>query len=205
MSGYTIIKLDDMLQQIREDEINKILSSFKCSLNLDIEEFLHRKAILFSKQGIAKTHLVMASYQQELQIAGYFSLANKCFVVKAKSRVAISNSLKKRIAKFGIYDSQLKQYTIVAPLIGQIGKNENYNTLIKGDELLYLACSEVRKAQEIVGGKVVYLECEDVPELKNFYDRNGFVEFGKRELDSDECSKFKKSYLIQMLKYLHDR
>ena len=40
---------------------------------------------------------------------------------------------------------------------------------IKGSELLTFACNEVRKAQRIIGGKVVYLECEDTPKLINFY------------------------------------
>ena len=87
-------------------------------------------------------------------------------------------------------------------IYSQLGKNENYSTLISGDELLSLACLEVEKAQSIVGGKVVYLECEDTPKLKDFYERNGFVIFGKRELDCDEVSKFTQTYLIQMLKYL---
>jgi hypothetical protein len=144
---------------------------------------------------------VVASYQGENKIAGYFALANKSFVIKAKSK-SISQSLKKRISKFGLWDEVLKQFTIGSPLIGQLGKNENYSTLISGDELLSLACLEVEKAQSIVGVNVVYLECEDTPKLKDFYERNGFVIFGKRELDCDEVSKFTQTYLIQMLKYL---
>lgn len=112
--------------------------------------------------------------------------------------------MKRRISKFGIYDELIKQYTVTAPLIGQLGKNLQYPQLISGDELLYLACTEVRKAQKIVGGKFVYLECEDTDKLLDFYSRNGFVPFGKRKLESDEVVNFKNAYLVQMLKYLHD-
>lgn len=48
----------------------------------------------------------------------------------------------------------------------------------------------------------MYLECEDKPVLTEFYERNGFVTFGQRRLDSDEVDKFEGGYLIQMLKYL---
>lgn len=202
MSGYVLLKLDDLISRYEEDKIVDILSSFSCSMNLDVAEFLHEKAIPFSNQGIAKVHIVMASFKDEYQIAGYFALANKSFVVKAKSK-AISRTMKKRIAKFGVYDEQLKQYVITAPLIGLLGKNDNYSNLITGDELLELACQEVKKAQQIIGGKLVYLECEDAPKLKDFYERNGFIIFGERTLDPDETSKFTSHKLLQLLKYLH--
>ena len=91
-----------------------------------------------------------------------------------------------------------------APLIGQLGKNfaNSYNTLISGDELLKLALDKVKKMQEIVGGKIVYLECEDKPRLIDFYSENGFVNFGKRMLDRDETDTLSGEYLIQMLKYM---
>ncbi len=56
--------------------------------------------------------------------------------------------------------------------------------------------------QMIVGGKVVYLECEDVDRLTEFYSSNGFVAFGKRLLDRDETETLKGEYLVQMLKYI---
>lgn len=56
--------------------------------------------------------------------------------------------------------------------------------------------------QVIVGGKMVYLECEDKPRLIEFYSRNGFVNFGKRYLDKDETDTQSGEYLIQMLKYM---
>ena len=71
-----------------------------------------------------------------------------------------------------------------------------------GDELLKLALDKVREMQMIVGGKVVYLECEDRPCLKDFYSSNGFVDFGRRQLDSDEVGFGVDQYLVQMLKYM---
>ncbi|HBF3466448.1 TPA: N-acetyltransferase, partial [Clostridioides difficile] len=53
-----------------------------------------------------------------------------------------------------------------------------------------------------MGGKIVYLECEDKPKLIEFYKDNGFVDFGKRSLDKDETDSLDGDYLVQMLKYL---
>jgi len=89
-------------------------------------------------------------------------------------------------------------------LIAQLSKNyaNGHNRLITGDELLRIACNKVAQAQEMIGGKIVYLECEDKPNLIQFYESNGFVNFGQRTLDRDETEVLSGKYLIQMLKYL---
>lgn len=96
---------------------------------------------------------------------------------------------------------QEKYYMVSLPLIGQLGKNykNNYNTLIKGDDLLKLACDKVAEAQNILGGKFVFIECEDNKKLREFYESNGFVCFGKRNLERDERDKNNGDYLLQML------
>ena len=90
------------------------------------------------------------------------------------------------------------------PLIAQLGKNyqHGYNTLITGEELLKLACDKVKEIQLSLGGRFVYLECEDKEVLLEFYSSNGFVNFGKRYMDRDEEEKMEGRYLIQMLKYI---
>lgn len=202
MSGYIGLNLKDMLEQIGENEVKTILSDFSCPLNPDVDYFLKHTAIEFTKQSIASTYLIMASYRKEYVLVGYYTLANKIFCV---DREGLPNkNWRKRIAKFGQFDTTIKRYTLSAPLIGQLGKNfaHSYNTLITGDELLKLALDKVKEMQNIVGGKIVYLECEDKPKLIDFYTQNGFVDFGKRYLDRDESDKLSGEYLIQMLKYM---
>lgn len=202
MSGFIGINLQDMIQQIGETEVKHLFSDFSCPLNKDIENFLKLNAIEFSKQGIASTYIILASYQKKYVIVGYFTLANKIFCMD-KSGFP-SKSWRKRLAKFSQFDPSIGRYTLSAPLIGQLGKNysHSYNQLITGDELLKLALDKVREMQMIVGGRIVYLECEDKPSLIDFYSRNGFVNFGKRTLDRDETDSISGEYLIQMLKYM---
>lgn len=56
--------------------------------------------------------------------------------------------------------------------------------------------------QNIVGGKIVYLECEQKEALIDFYSRNGFVNFGLRTLDKDETDKLSGEALVQMIRYM---
>lgn len=202
MTGYIQINLATMLEEIGENEVKNILSNFYCPLNPDVENFLKEKAIIFAKQGISSTYLVMASYKQEYVLVGYYTLANK-FITVYRDNLR-SKTLQKRIGKFSQYDKDLKRYTLSAPLIGQLGKNyyNSFNKQISGDELLYLALEKVKQMQMIVGGKIVYLECEDVDRLIDFYSSNGFVNFGQRKLEGDETKTLKGEYLVQMLKYM---
>ena len=90
------------------------------------------------------------------------------------------------------------------PLIAQLGRNFNpaLSASIPGQELLSIACSKVREAQFIIGGKAVYIECASNPKLYNFYSASQFVQFGQRERDTDEIAE--SPILVQMLKYFRD-
>ena len=201
MIGYRIANLDDLLDAIGEDETTKILADYSCPLNKDIEKFLKHSAVQFSKMGITKTHLVFASYKSCPVLIGYFAIAYKTFFIRRTK--ALSSKLRSRILKFARVDDEANGYEISAPLIAQLGKNytNDYNSLITGDELLKMACDKVKQIQSIMGGKIAYLECADKPSLLEFYGRNGFREFDRRQIVGEEREAFKSEYLVQMLRY----
>lgn len=198
--GFKTASLSDMIKLLGESEVKKLLSSFSCPRSLDVEEFLKKKAIVFSDQSLCKTHLVFTSYKGELVLIGYFTLSIKYIKVK---KGVLSSRLETRLKKFANYDKDLKEFTIPALLIGQLGKNftNGYNRLITGDELLKIATDKIEKIQQEAGSKVAYLECEDKIRLTEFYSRNGFVKFGKRKLDRDETSSLFGEELLQYLRY----
>lgn len=197
---YIEINLNDIIKGIGEISTKEILSDFSCPKNKDIENFLKFKAIEFSKRNFAKTHLVFwyDSVSNSKELAGYYTIAQKTFNI---SKGDVSNSQYKKISPYGQYDSTLKKCTIPAILIGQLGKNyaNGNDILISGDELLNLALEKVKFIQNEVGGKYTYLECEDKQKLLNFYLSNGFIPFGKRNLDKDETD-IDGSYLIQLIR-----
>ena len=201
IAGFVQVNLAEMISEIGEDRVKAILSDFSCPLNKDVEFYIRDKAIVFAKQGWAATHLVFASYKDTLVLVGYFTLVTKVIMIY---KANMSKTLQKKISKFSQPDVSMKRYIMSAPLIAKLGKNFNkgYDKLITGDELLKLACDKVKSIQTDVGGKFVYLECEDKPQLIDFYTSNGFVNFGKRNLDKDETDVMSGGYLVQMLRYL---
>lgn len=188
---YNILSLKKIYNSSGEDFTKEMLNNFECYLNKDVESFLKEKAIQFSKQGIAETFLVTTLHNDENIILGYFVLANK--TAKLENNM-FKGAKKRRFLRFAHYDAENHYYFISLPLIGQLGKNykNGYNELISGDILLKLACDKIREAQEILGGRFIFLECEDKHKLKAFYSNNGFVCFGKRQVND-------KNYLLQML------
>lgn len=184
---FVQFNLSDLLDQLGEDAVKEILSSFSCPLNADVEKFLKYKAIEFSKRGFSKTHIVywQTADGKEKEFVGYYTIASKFISIE---RSAVNSKEARKLREHGVFNEKTNEYTIAAPLIAQLGKNyaNGNDTLIKGDDLLQLAMEKVRKVQNEVGGRFAYLECEEKEELMNFYERNRFKLFGKRKLDRDE-------------------
>ena len=203
ITGFWQSNLRDLLAELGEERTSEILSAFECPLNPDVQSFLREKAILFSRHGYASTYLVFASYQGSVVLIGYYALAMKAVVIKGS---LLSSQWRGRLCRFAFYDSDLKQFTLSLPLIGQLGKNyaHHYDRLISGDDLLGIACETVREIQLMSSGKMVYLECEDVLPLTSFYERNGFFRFANRNLDGDERDLSQTPYLVQMIRYFKD-
>lgn len=207
MAGFNIVNLADVLKLKNEaekahDYIIKAISAFSCPLNNDVENFLKSNSITFAEQNIAATYLVFTSYKKGQVLVAYFTLSNKHLFISKK--MIDSNSLRSRIAKFSTYNQDLKGYSLSIPLIAQLGKNfsDGYNELISGDELLKLACDQIKRIQIMLSGKLTYVECEDIDCLVNFYVSNGFRRIANRELNKSEKSESDKGYLVQLVKYI---
>ena len=190
----------DLVSESGEEQVKEILSGFLCPLNPDVEQFMHEKALMFARNNFATTYLVFMSYKKEPVLVGYYALAIKPVVIKAKT---LNSDWRRRLRRYADYDEELKQFSVALPLIGQLGKNfaNDYNKLITGDELLQAACDTVHSIQWMTSGKMAYLECEDIPALTEFYERNGFYRFANRNLDRDELEHNKGKYLVQMIRY----
>jgi hypothetical protein len=186
-SSYRIIDLlDSGASFFVNGEIKNFSSTYKSASgtmpaqkNDDVESFLKKKAESFSRQNLSMTHLVLSSVNQEL--LGYFSLTIKPISIPAKF-VDMSNSTKRKWAKFASYDRDRNVYVASSYLIAQLGKK--YSKVVQhpisGDALLDICMAKVKECQDIVGGGIVFLECEKDARLMDFYQKNGFVEYNVR-------------------------
>lgn len=191
MNIYNSVNILDMLKYLGEDACKRILSSFSCEINPSIEKFLKENAIDFAKQKIAITYIV---FDQDY-IVGYYTISNRILFIDKDS---VSNSIKKKITKFSQDGTNSQYLALPMPLIAQLGKNLNPNisTKISGKNLLNMALQEVLQIEYLLGGKTVYLECDENEKLLDFYSSQGFSRVNKRVTKSGES-------LIQMFKILN--
>lgn len=166
--GFKVNALSKIIKTFCEDKVSlnmfkETLSNFCCSKNLDEEEFLKNKAIDYEIQNKARTYLLIDDNDF---IAGYFSLAFKSIDLQEVSKTK----------KMDLTAGESYTTTYSAYLIGHIAKDDRIKQSM-GDFILDAAQSMLFRAQQLVGGRLVYLDCKDEVNLKKLYERNGFKYF----------------------------
>lgn len=155
------------------------------SPNPDIQDFIQEKVVQATKLKTSVTHLIFQTDSGKLDFIGFFTLALK--VIRIRNN-CLSNSEKKAIRAFSYFDAENDCFNCPATLIAQFGRNYNERSAsITGEKLMNIAIKQVEKIQAIAGGKVVFLECEPIPKLIDFYQHQGF-----RLLDDSVLSRSDK-------------
>lgn len=91
--NYTMINIREYLalgtdEEVGEPALVRLLSDFSCPKNLDVEHFLKKNAIEFTKKNQSVTYLVFSNDEGEL--IGYFSIALKPLTVRGET---VSNTV----------------------------------------------------------------------------------------------------------------
>lgn len=164
---FEIISLNEKIKETVDNEaefskLKSALCNFKCSKNLDEQDFLHNKAIDFELHNIARTYLLISNQG----IIGYFSLA-----IKSISLEDCTKSKRKDITSGRSNENHYPAF-----LIGHIAKDERISESL-GTTLLDCAITFIYEAQVLVGGRLAYLDCKDEQKLKNLYEGYGFKYF----------------------------
>ncbi|MCM1263493.1 MAG: GNAT family acetyltransferase [Butyrivibrio sp.] len=197
MSQCITVNIQDMLKAIGEEELQRLLSDFSSPLNEEVEDFVHNKAIEFAKKKLSITYLVIRQIDSgENLLVGIFTLAHKAVEV---TNVDISNTARRKLERYAKLDEETNRYNVSAFLIAQFGKNSSISDKweISGNELMDITFNILEHVQYYVGGGVVYLDCEDIDKVLEFYqsDYNRFKIFGERKSKSEG-----KKYL-QLLRF----
>ena len=198
---YFYINIRDYLalgndKKAGEPMLARVLSGFSCPKNPDVERFLKKSAVEFTKKSQSVTYLVFSVESKEL--LGYFTLALKPLSVRGET---VSNTMRKKLLRISELDEDSDTYTMSAYLIAQLGKNytNGLNNKITGRELIELAWAVIEDAQYMLGGIVTFLEAENEEKLLSFYRDNRFSQFDTRQTISNTEESHE---LIQLLRLL---
>ncbi len=178
MSNCAVINILDFMDTIGEDSLRVVLSEFSCPKNLEIQEFMRKNAIEFAKKKTSITYLMV---DDKYHIQAIFAVTHKALQIMSKD---LSRNVRRKLRRYAQEDEETGQITLSAFLIGQFGKNYQYDemTKITGAQLMDAVFEVLENVQHQIGGGVVYLECEDKSQLLNFYQNktNLFRIFGER-------------------------
>ena len=190
---YLVLGNDD---EAGEPALIRLLSGFSCPKNPDLERFLKKSAIEFTKKNQSVTYLVFSKDSGEM--LGYFSLALKPLTIRGET---VSNTTKRKLLRISELDEKSDTYTMSAYLIAQLGKNyaDGREKEITGKDLIELAWIIIEKTQYMFGGMVAFLEAENEEKLLSFYQNNRFSQFDTRQTASGTDEPHE---LVQLLRLL---
>lgn len=151
---YSVINLRYFLDAespsyIDETDLYSFLEEFKSPQNRDVEQFLHKNAVEFTKKSQSVTYLVLDN--DSADIVGYFSIAIKPLTIRAKD---ISKTTAKKLSRVSILDEDYGTFMTSAFLLAQFGKNYaiSEEKRISVNDLLELALSVIEDVKYAVGG-----------------------------------------------------
>ena len=197
---YSVINIRRYLNsdnpKLGESRLLQVLSGFSCLRNPDVERFLKKSSVEFTKKNQSVTYLVFDI--SSMVLVGYFTLALKPLTVRGET---VSNTVKKKLLRVSEWDEKSDTYTMSAYLIAQLGKNftNGAEKKITGEELLVLAWNKIKEIQYLGGGVVTFLEAENEEKLLSFYRNNRFSQFDIRQTTSDTDESHE---LVQLLRLL---
>ncbi|RUM46497.1 MAG: hypothetical protein DSY47_07990 [Hydrogenothermus sp.] len=172
-NSVEFISLNFLLSVQNEDKVQRLLNTFYCEKDIDIENFLKNKAIEFEKRKISRTYLWIDLENKE--VAGYFSIGLDVVSIKGIN----SNNLKKKLNK----GYKPKNDFLFTYLIGQLARSDRYfKKDLSGNEIIKTALAKIKEAQTAVGGHLVCLDIsypDRKPNLVKFYTKFGFRELIK--------------------------
>jgi len=72
--SFSLFRLSEVLEiHSSNTKVKKLLRTFKCSKNIDLQDFLHDKALTFEKNLRARTYIYIDNDTKE--VAAYFTIA----------------------------------------------------------------------------------------------------------------------------------
>ncbi len=159
---YSRFKLADLLANKSTNQIKKLLKTFVCTKNTDVQDFLHNKAITFERNLRSCTYLYTSNADKS--VVAYITLGIKSLLTNDLSDEAI--------VFLDGYTNEI--LSIPCYLIAQLGKSDTCKEKI-GSFLLDDALSIIDKSQDSLKGRFVLIDSVNDDKVINFYKENSFI------------------------------
>lgn len=145
-----------------QTQTDRSKSSFSCTKNIDLQDFLHNKAVTFENNLRSRTYLYLDNITQE--VAAYFTVT-----ISTLHTDGISPKVTKLLD--GYKDDVA---SIPCFLIGQLGKSDKFEPQKIGEYILDDAIGIIDRSQQSLGGRFILLDAINKEQVIKFYETNAF-------------------------------
>ena len=168
--SFLTFSLSDIISAQGEEPVKSFLSSFKCSLNPEAEEFLKNTSVRHERRGISRTYLMIErdDVGEDFTILGYYTLAIKCFVVNEEDEIP-----RKILTQMNVNRNVAQSY-----LFGQLAKADGAEKGF-GRIMMDHVIKTFETGYRMFGCRTIRLDCRDEPGLVKYYESQGFVSIGR--------------------------
>lgn len=179
--SFSLFPLSEIIENSNSNRrVKRLLETFGCTRNMDLQDFLHNKAITFEKNLKSRTYLYIDNTAQE--VSAYFTVT-----ISTLHTDSISSEV---IELLDGYKDNVN--SIPCFLIGQLGKSDKFKLQKIGEYILNDAIEIIDQSQKSLGGRFVLLDAINKEHVIKFYEANAFFPI---ENDSDsESIKMIKPY-----------
>ncbi|MBF6978124.1 hypothetical protein IU403_03070 [Aerococcaceae bacterium zg-BR22] len=141
--------------------------------NADMQNYLKEEALSMELSHRSKNFIVIngENFQETEEWFGLVTLTLKVVDISE-----VADEEKKELVMSGKNANNIKR--IPGILIAQLGKNTLIENSVKGSDLLKLALEMIVAVQNVIGGKMVFLDSVNNPKVIALYKSFGFVEYG---------------------------
>lgn len=152
----------ELLKENTEEKIDQLLTTFSCSKNQDVENYIKSTFKQHHKQNKSRTYFIFD--KKEPALLAYFTIALKS--ISIHKDLNLSATLKKKM--------QITDKSCSVFLIGQLAKNDTFKNKINLKEILYHVFEVLFDVVQLIGGRQILIECQNNNKLIDLYKKHGF-------------------------------
>jgi hypothetical protein len=176
---FSLFSLSEIIQNTDSNRrVKKLLETFSCTRNIDLQDFLYNKAVTFEKNLRSRTYLYIDNTTQE--VAAYFTITISTLHTDSISPKVIKllDGYKNDVASIPCF------------LIGQLGKSDKFEPRKIGEYILDDAIEIIDRSQQSLGGRFILLDAINKEQVIKFYEANAFFPIEK-DPDSESIKMIK--------------